>query len=215
MISRVHLSTVVWIAACLWAVLLIAQGVTVSLDFFRPVQIVLAALVLLLAIFDRWAWRWHVLHPWFVPVPDLRGMWKAELTSTWVDPETRGPVAPIEAYLVIRQTFSSIKLRLITRESESQSLAAAIVNEGPDRHTIAAIYLNTPRLLRREVSPIHHGALLLRAWGSPPDALSGEYWTERDTKGEMSFTERVEELPQNFQGAAAGTCATGGAPPSG
>ena len=106
MLSRLHLSAILLIAAALWGGMLIFDGVAVNGKWFRPFSTVVGVLLLLLVIFDIWAWRWRLLRGWFVPRPDLRGTWRVELRSNWKNPATKVGVGPIVAYLVIRQTFA-------------------------------------------------------------------------------------------------------------
>jgi hypothetical protein len=190
MVSHLHLTTIVLIAAGLWAALLILEGMKVTRTFFFPFEYVLSALVVVLAIFDRWAWRFRILRPWFVSLPDLNGVWKGQLQSDWTDPQTGKPSPPLDARVVVKQTFSSIHLRLATDESESELLSGGLVRKADGSYQIVAVYRNTPRLLVRDGSPIHHGGLVLNLEGHPPTGLRGEYWTDRRTRGELRFGER-------------------------
>ena len=122
--------------------------------------------------------------------------------STWI-PAEGSPGTPIEAYLAIRQTFSFIKIRLMTRESNSHLLAGSIVRDPSGLYVVTGIYRNLPDLFRRLASPIHHGAMLLEVRKSPPIELRGEYWTDRDTKGEVRFTARNNDIFDSFDAAAA------------
>lgn len=203
MISRIHLSTLIFIAALVWAVLLIIQGVSVTFSFFRWFSTVVGVLVVLIGVFDRWAWHLPILHPWFVSQPDLRGTWKGQLFSTWTDPKAGSSTPPIDGYLVIRQTFSSIQMMLFTNESSSELVSSSVLPEANGGHVVAGIYRNTPRLLKRAGSPIHHGGILLHVRGSPPQVLEGEYWTDRDTKGELRFTGRSNRILPSFEAATA------------
>ncbi len=205
MISRLYLSTLLAITAALWSVLLILDGVTVSVAFLKPLSMVLGALLLILGLFDKWAWHLPFLHPWFVSIPDLRGTWKGQIISTWVDPQTGNKISPIDAYFVVRQTFSSLQIRLITTQSSSELLTGNIVRDIDGIYVVLGIYVNTPKLRYRDVSPIHHGGLLLHIQGNPPHTLSGQYWTDRDTKGELHFTERSRKLYYDFEDAEKGS----------
>lgn len=190
MVSRFHLTTITLIAAGIWALLLLLQGTSVTAAFFRPLSNVLGIIVVLLSLFDKWGWRLRLLRPWFLIVPDLNGVWKGRLVSNWTDPQTRQRIPPIDATIDIRQTFSSIQLRLKTNESESELLSGGLVRKADGTYQVVGVYRNTPQLLLRERSPIHHGGLILDVIGNPPSALRGEYWTDRNTQGELRFEER-------------------------
>lgn len=209
MITRVQLAVLLGVAAAIWGVLLLLDGVAVSLSWLRPFSGVLGAVVLVLLLFDGWGWRFRFLHPWFVSTPNVRGTWKGEVTSTWNNANPEQSNGPIEAYLVIRQTFSMISIRLITKESSSELLAGSIVRCNDGTYEVAGTYRNTPKLLVRERSPIHHGGLLLRVQGDPPASLEGEYWTDRATKGELRFKARSGKLFDGFESASAGPYSSG------
>jgi len=190
MISRAHLSTLLLVAAILWAILLLLDGTSVSLSFFSPFSTVLGVLVIVISIFDKWLWRLRLLHPWFVPLPNIEGTWTGQLASTWVDARVGAAGVTLDAELVIRQTFSSIHLRLSTPESNSELLSGNIVRKPDGTYQVVAVYRNTPRLLRRDQSPIHYGGVILDVMGGPPGFLEGEYWTDRGTRGELRFSKK-------------------------
>ena len=204
MVSQFQLNVVAGLGALLWAGLLLAYGVRVDTDFFKPFSAVVATLAIAIAAFDRWLWRWKRLHPWPVATPDLQGTWRGHLESDWTDPSTGEKIPPIEVYLVIRQTHSSIDVRLMTPESRSHSLSAKIVHDTADSWQVAVIYRNEPDLLRRQTSPMHLGGLRLHAWGNPPDGLRGEYWTDRGTRGEIQFSGKTARAFNDYEAAAAG-----------
>src|SRR5688572_23633164 len=84
---------------------------------FKPCGTIITVVGLLLLVFDKWAWSFRFLHPWFVARPYIKGTWKGLLYSEYVDPKTNQKAPPIEVYLVIRQTYFTIHARLLTRES--------------------------------------------------------------------------------------------------
>ena len=60
--------------------------------------------------------------------PVIDGTWKVQLRSNWKDPIAAGAtVAPIEGYMVVRQTFSTLSMRLLTAESHSELVGTEIV----------------------------------------------------------------------------------------
>jgi hypothetical protein len=205
MIKSIHLTTLIWGAFLLLGGLLILEGTQITTGLFKPCGTVVTIIAFALLIFDKWLWSFHFLHPWFVDRPYLKGTWKGTLKSTYVQPETKEEIPPIEVYLVIRQTFSAIHMRLISRESSSESMANNIPRGEDGVYSLASVYRNTPNIAHRGRSPIHHGAMLLRVEGDPPASLSGDYWTDRLTVGEVQFTHRSGRLYYDFDSATAGT----------
>lgn len=185
MITDVQLSTLVLIAAIVWGILLILKGTSLSIKLFDPFSTVTGVLVVILGFFDKWAWRWKIFYPWLVSTPYLQGTWKGQLISDWLDPETKQPIAPIEAYLVIKQSFSSLHANLLTKESSSELLSGEVVKNADGTWSVVGIYRNTPKLLIRDRSPMHHGGIILRVKGKSPVGLEGQFWTDRGTKGEL------------------------------
>ncbi len=110
---------------------------------------------------------------------------------------------PRDVFLVIGQTYTSVRARLITQESSSVSLVGSLDNSGDGLTTIQWTYRNTPSLLIQDRSRIHHGAAMMEVHGLPPTRLTGSYWTDRDTRGEMSFSIRSSRLHSDFQQALA------------
>ena len=92
--------------------------------------------------------------------------------------------------MVVRQTFSRMSLRLLTPESQSDLLGAEVVRADDGTYRVFGVYRNEPRLGVRERSPIHYGGLVLQVIGSPAVRLTGHYWTDRDTKGEIVLSDR-------------------------
>jgi hypothetical protein len=190
MIEKMHLTTIIFVTAIIWGMLLIFDGVLVSISWLRHLSIVTGALVVLLTVFDLYLWRLAIFRSWFVKRPLVDGTWKIRLQSNWIDPKT-GQVKPaIDGFMVVRQTFSRMSLRLLTAESQSELLGAEVVRADDGSYRIIGVYRNEPRLGVRERSPIHYGGLVLQVIGSPPVRLTGHYWTDRDTKGEIALSDR-------------------------
>src|ERR1039458_54217 len=136
---------------------LMVRGHAVPLDYLTSSSYAVTGVSVALFLWERWLWSARLFRPWLTTRPDLRGTWKGHLLSSWVDPETKQRRGKIEVYLVIRQTYSTIDVRLLTSESGSISLSASIIEDRPDIHSVAVLYRNTPRVLLRQRSPIGHG----------------------------------------------------------
>lgn len=197
--SQIHV--VIGIAVIVWSALLLAQGVALKFDYLRPYSVAVSAAVLALLIFDRWLWRFGPISR-LLKRPMLHGTWRGQLMSSWVDPKTGKQIDPIEAYVAFKQTYSGVSMRLMTKESNSRSLVAALENSDDHVPVLASTYINIPQLLIQGRSRIHHGALLLEVHGNPTERLIGTYWTDRDTKGQLNLDTRLPALYSSFEEAA-------------
>ncbi|MEV7358546.1 hypothetical protein [Kitasatospora sp. NPDC091276] len=140
-------------------------------------------------IFDKWAWRWPLIHritghPW------IGGTWRAILTTA---PESRIPASgnrgPITTYLTIEQTYWTLHATLRTAESMSRSTNATIVKtDGSGIAEVRFLYENTPRTEHLRRSPRHKGACQLSVTGRAPRSIAGSYFTSRFTAGDMDLS---------------------------
>jgi hypothetical protein len=148
-----------------------------------------ASLVLALA-FDLWLWKVpgaYRIHG----RPRVFGTWTTTITP---HPDSRIPDeadgGPRQATTFIEQTFWTLSIRVRTVESESISRAESLVRDGSSkqRRVLTYMYTNTPQLAVRHRSPIHVGAANLSVEGDRPDTLSGTYWTDRLTVGDLHLS---------------------------
>jgi hypothetical protein len=105
----------------------------------------------------------------------------------------------------VAQTLSNLQMHLMTKESESWFIANSVrPSDNGAGYQIAGVYTNKPQTqLRGQRSEMHFGGLVLDTHGLPhqPDTMTGEYWTDRKTKGSMTFTGRVPALCTRFEDA--------------
>ena len=205
MLTKNQLTTIILLAALFWGALLLTQGVSVSLEWMRPLSSVVGTLLVVLSAFNLWLWKWPIFRGWLVKRPMIAGTWKATLRSTWVDPATGSAVAPIVGFMVIRQTYSELSMRLLTEESSSMLLGAEIARAPDATQTVSGVYRNEPKMAVRAKSQMHHGAILLQIVGSPPTALKGHYWTDRSTAGDLDLTARRNRVFDDYATAASAT----------
>lgn len=202
MVSRAYLSVVVALSAGVWAgCLVFFEGWRLSLSFFKPYSLSILLLTLALTAWDRVLWRFSWFYPWAIQRPDLNGTWKGTLRPIWKDPATGEPRPPISVYLVVRQTFSTLRLVLLTEESRSESVASRVVEEDGEV-AIVDTYRNDPELRFRDRSGIHYGSVMLRVHGHPPAEMRGRYWTDRGTLGELELRQTSRRLASSYDKAA-------------
>lgn len=204
MLSEIQTWTIVGIASVIWLALSIV-GVTSGGNLATVVALsdTIPLLLLSMSVFERWGWRAKRLHPHIVGVPVVRGTWRGELVSAWIDPKTKKPRPAKTVYLAIEQTLTTVRVRLLTDESSSDAIVASVAKMANGYRAISYTYENTPKIGLRDKSRPHRGGVLLTIYGEPPNRIAGEYWTDRDTKGELNLTARAPDIAQSFEEAQA------------
>ncbi|NMC60201.1 MAG: hypothetical protein GYA51_12595 [Candidatus Methanofastidiosa archaeon] len=180
---------------------MIIDGTTLSLDFITPFTDVVGALMILIGAFDRYLWRLKILQGWFVKKPDLNGTWIVRLSSSYKKYTNKKTKNEITAYLAIRQNFSDVRLRFMTKESFSEVLSADLSETEDKTYKLITVYRNEPRIQKRNHSPIHHGALILYIPEMNPSSMKGFYWTDRSTKGEVKVFEKRKKVLSDYNAA--------------
>ena len=174
-------------------------------NILKPFSAICGVFLLLIGWYETHLWKLRIKKLAVCPQPCLIGTWKGELRSNYLAPGTTTPISPREVFLVIRQTLTTISVRFLTQESSSHLLAGALIREEDGVYSVTGTYMNTPKISLQGRSPIHHGALLLRVHGDVPDRLEGEYWTTRNTNGELEFTGKSSKLHTDYAAAVADT----------
>jgi hypothetical protein len=171
-----------------YAVALYMSGIHIQAGAKQALGYLPTALTYSVTLWDLWLWRLPVLdrlgkRPW------IAGTWSATLTPTAasVIPEG-GNRGPIEAFVIIKQTFWSIGVRQYTHESRSDSRATMWIDTtgGSDR-TLTYTYANRPRQGLEDRSRQHLGTAALDVVGLRPSTITGDYFTDRYTKGDMEL----------------------------
>jgi len=198
--EKKHIQVLIWILVPIWVILLFINGTAITLAFFKPLSFITGAAIFFIGVFDKWLWKWKILHPWFVSTPNISGTWQAEINSSWIDKTTGKQSNNIEAYFIIKQTLSNIKVTLLTKESHSELIGGELVKDKNNgKYCITGVYLNEPKLLKVKQSPMHYGALFCKITFSKKSiTINGCYWTSRETKGEINFLKRSRCICSGF-----------------
>lgn len=200
MISRTRASLIVAIVVGVFTIGIVVTGDAVQTTWLRFYPGAVTIVVVAIAAWEHWLWRWPIVQRLPGVARDIRGTWKGELETFWKDEAGASP-AKKAVYLVVRQTASVVSVSLLTNESRSVS-SLATISSGGSAVSLDYLYLNRPDLRVQERSRIHHGSASLIVSGMPADRLRGQYWTDRDTKGELDFTSRALQFAEDFDGAA-------------
>lgn len=177
------------------------SGDEVKSDWLRFFGAAVFAAVLILSAWEQFVWKWPPAQRFRNVPTNLNGTWKGTLTSLWEAPDG-SPVPPKDAYLVVRQTASTASVVLLTDESRSRSSLAA-VQSGEDGVQLNYIFLNSPAPRHEVQSRMHRGGAVLDVSGRPAVSIEGRYWTDRESRGELSFSEHSRLHADSVDAASA------------
>lgn len=194
LLTWVHLISLVSIWFILLSILRIPIGF--NSEALLKLPEVVTIYLFLSYIFTKWIWRLPILQGWLIKYPDLQGTWQGDLQTTWKNPETGKVPEAIPLVLVIKQSFDSINCVMHTQESTSYSNASMLSEDDESGiQRISYNYTNTPDVTIRGRSAIHYGAAILRIVKEEGQiSLIGEYWTSRNTAGNISLKLRSKKL---------------------
>jgi SMODS-associating 2TM, beta-strand rich effector domain len=190
-----------------WTRLVIALAATITLGivwatsgkldttYAKATVTATSAVTLLLLAFDRWLWRYAPFR-WAVSRPVLHGTWKMIQRTTY---ESRA-AETMEAYLVVHQTYSTIRVDGLYAISESQSLSADLAVE-KSRCVLSYIFRTDAHTMHRAGNPPSRGAATLKVGRRPQLHLEGDYWMERGTRGSVKSVGYAPKTYDTFEAA--------------
>lgn len=140
--------------------------------------------IILWLIFIKWLWKCKIFYPWLVSFPNLSGEWEGTLLPNYKNKS----LDPIPTNVRIDQNFFNIQIKITTGESTSYSTGATFdIDTERGLQRLFYSYQNTPKRSVRERSEIHYGTTLLTFDGFKVSEMDGEYWTSRETTGEIEL----------------------------
>jgi hypothetical protein len=194
---------VIGVAAGRWVLIAFVLDLNVDQNWLKSLGGVAGAVVVLLLFFDRWGWRWL---PFALPGhPKLHGTWKATLHFEELEAgQPTGERRDKDCFVVVRQTYSEVKVNMLFDISSSESRSAAICEQNGVLRLWFS-YWSAAGTLDRDGNEPHRGGAELVISVKPRLLLEGDYWTERRTRGRIETHGRSPHLYDDFKSACQGT----------
>lgn len=184
---KFQIRTTAYVVSFLWSLAVAFNGLHLSTPTSRLLGFIPLALVLAFTAYDKYLWH---LRPQliFAKRPDIQGTWIGSFSAEWLgDNEninhTDGP-----AVLVIKQTFTQTSIVLIAEKSKSYSFLSHIRQHDSGVFSVNYEYSNTPLLKFRGQLPVHSGSATLEVSSIRPRMITGEYWTNRMSRGTLEMS---------------------------
>lgn len=189
---RIFAFTILGLAFFTYAVIFFFTQNLESIDFKVAASHISTAISINIGIwliFIKWAWKWKIFYPWLVPFPNLSGEWEGTIKPNWKEKE----LDSIPTEVSIHQTFFNTQIRIKTNESRSHSIGANFdIDKDRGFQQLFYSYMNTPKSRVRDRSEIHYGSTKLDFEGYNIDTMEGEYWTSRQTTGEIQLRRKMK-----------------------
>jgi branched-subunit amino acid transport protein len=200
-----QIRVVVYAVSGAYSIALLVAGLQLPNNYLKVLSFLPAVIVLGFACYDKVLWRVQPIRFFVRNRPLLKGTWTGTLVSYQINEvghEVAAAAIPI--VVVIRQTYSAVSVTLMTAESRSRSLVSSIYTHGDRDFTLYYHYQNTPVLGMRKRSPIHFGGVAIDIPGLAPKHITGEYWTDRNSKGTFELTFQSPKCVGSFEDAILG-----------
>jgi hypothetical protein len=164
---------------------------------FRWVSGASSAVIFLIILYDRWVWRWPLIRKVseYYGRPIIYGTWKG-IIEYEQDFDKKPGVSDI--YMSIYQTYSTIQIRAYFSTSESKSLTASIDNPLQGQRRLTFVYNSESPHNKRNKNRPHDGTAILNVIGTPVEAITGSYFTDRGGTGTISLNEYSQKLSESY-----------------
>ncbi|WP_282005541.1 hypothetical protein [Propioniciclava sinopodophylli] len=176
--------------SAVWAAILFLTGLDLHDNTRTGLSYLPSIAGLLVVLFDLWLWKLPGVSR-LTGRPHLWGTWNVKLqpSAHALIPEG-GNREAIPGVMIIEQTFWTAAVQFYTRESASSSISTTIVDKTDSKQAKSLLftYANSARQEHRHRSHEHSGTCRLDVTGTTPSSLSGTYWTDRMTAGDMTLT---------------------------
>jgi hypothetical protein len=179
-----------------------ATGAQPAWDWLDIYSYAISAGLVALWLWEIFLWRFSPFQRMRLTQRDVRGTWRGTLTPLGTVSDGESAPGPKVVYLVVRQTATTVRAILLTDEARSVSSLASMTSEDGTA-SLDYIYSGSPNLRHRHRSPIHNGSCSLAITGIPATRMRGSYWTDRNSCGELDFTERADSNAEDFDEAEA------------
>jgi len=156
----------------LLSVVLENKSVLDNLDLAITITLVLTT------IYSKWLWKYNP----FERNPKIYGEYKMTFISTYDNSKRLMDVT-------IKQDLFSNRIKMTTKESESESTISSIITK-KDSCELIYTYQNIPNAVERNHSEIHFGTCRFNIVENK--ILSGEYYTDRKTTGIIKNIKKVK-----------------------
>lgn len=169
------LSKSLWVALALFTIRYLIWNFNSLYDFIGAAGEVISITIVIMGLYSGFLWRYNPLEK----MPKLMGLYEGIIEYSY-----NGTLAKKDTFVKIRQTLLSIKVQITTNEITSNTIVANLIEEN-EEYVLYYTYITNPKSKYSKKNPIQHGTCRLIL--SAKDCLTGNYWTSRQTIGDIEL----------------------------
>jgi len=162
-----------------WLLHIIFQTINFSPPWWSDIPSFVGFYEIFFLLFNKWLWKFNFFRKvGLVKTPILSGEWDGYTVSSHDNHEKQ-----TKATIVVFQTWTEIRVKLVTSTSKSYSQTASIITNNPDCIVLSYDYINEPRPDALKTMHSHRGmATHEYVSNKEGETLDGNYFTGRDRK---------------------------------
>ena len=149
----------------------IIKGIFKQIEFWDALTYATTITSVVVILYLTFLWR---INP-FEKIPKLKKEYKGKLISDYDHKERN-------IKITINQNLFETKITFKSEESSSKSITANFYEEFGTK-MLSFGYINNPKAIYKDKSPIHYGMCILEV--KDKDHLEGQYFTDRCTRGDI------------------------------
>lgn len=191
--KQIQLWVLFIVCAISWYLSLRVRGRISPLDatvgeHFAGITFAITIGVFVTIAFEKWIWRWRILHPWLVDTPLVAGSWKGKVLRKY----SNGATHQVERSVIVKIDQPNISKILFvqTREDkkeEGYTEACQLYKAADGKYYLEGIYQLTKNEEHEDTNgkkSIYYGAMRLELdQDKYPSKLTGSYWSDSPTCG--------------------------------
>lgn len=179
----------------------ILTGQSIDQNGLKWVSGASSTVIVLLLIFDRWAWRWPLIRSISEHLGHrvIHGTWKGKIEF---DKDSNRKPGKVDCFLSIHQTFSTVEIRGYFSTSNSYSITATIDKPRSTHTRLVYVYHGEAPFGKRDKNRPNNGTAFLDIIGKPVESITGSYFTDRDGgTGRIKLSKHSKKLSESFEQA--------------
>lgn len=173
---KAFLSKSFWVVVVIFAIRCLIYMPSSIYDFIGCAGESITISVIIMGLYEKWLWRYNPLEK----IPKMDKMYNGKIEYNY-----DGIYSEKETTISIKQSLLTTSVKITTNEVCSNSISSNLVLENSE-YILYYTYITNPKSKYSKENPIQYGTCRLML--DDKNNLRGNYWTSRQTIGDIYLT---------------------------